>query len=56
MIFVAKNNYVFVANFCILFCYAKMNPGWINNNFVIATNIYSWNMLDFLWKYITQDS
>jgi hypothetical protein len=25
MIFVAKNNYVFVPNFCMLSCYAKMH-------------------------------
>jgi hypothetical protein len=55
MIFVAKNNYVFVPNFCMLSFDAKMHLWWINHNFIINKNIYSWNMLVFLCKCITQD-
>jgi hypothetical protein len=55
MIFVAKNKYIFVLNFCMWSCYAITHLWWINHDFIFVRNIYSWNMLVFLCKHMTQD-
>jgi predicted nucleic acid-binding Zn finger protein len=41
MIFVDKNNYILVPNFCMLSFYAKMHLWGINDDFMFVRNIYS---------------
>jgi hypothetical protein len=40
MLFVAKNNYIFVPNFSMLSLYAKIYPWWINHNFIYQKYLF----------------